>query len=470
MTTLAGTYFSYTEHQNNQQWEQQQQRNTQYWSHMQSIYLREFDYALAKSLAAPTFTDRQAALQSAIESANVILQYVRSASATMNFPTWSSYEWFITEGSRYLAYPASEKGMSLNPDQLEQIQRLRTFAKTALPYLKQMRKKAVDSSSSYIQQISTEMEEALSQLDSVFTSGNKAFNEFLYNQNPYIPLKPGTVFAGETTYKATELAAKAKIFMGEAWNKGVGKQIVHMSSGGIGPEFGEVMDFKLSDTDGKPTSSYIATLSKSGHVLQVRRKGSISEKEAAEQSMDLKQVIAVADTWMVRWSDERLTLVAKEIKDTSIYLTYIPVREQVSIPQMKVVWKFDRRSGVLKSFDASKYFTHYNKTFPIHPKLTAEQASAKLGPKVNISGKPKLELRNDKLVYAFPVTRSKAFLMYTSTPAQALAKALITTYNHNRKGSPANTFAAGCFDFCVPILSHHFFFYLFMSPTAQHRK
>ncbi|MGV2882535.1 hypothetical protein [Paenibacillus taichungensis] len=404
VTTLAGTYYSYREHQNNRQWEQQQQRNTQYWSHMQSIYLREFDYALAESLAAPTFTVRQEALQSAIESANDILQYVRSASATMNFPSWSSYESFITDGSRYLAYPASEKGISLNPDQLEQIQRLRTFARTALPYLDQMRKKAVDSSLSDIQQISTEMEEALSQLDSVSTHGNKAFNEFLYNQNPYIPPKPGTVFAGETTYTATELAAKAKIFMGEAWNKGAGKQIVHMASGGSSPQFGEVMDFKLSDTDGKPTSSYTATLSKSGHVLQVRRKGSISEKGAVEQSMDLMQVIAVADTWMARWSAERLTLVAKEIKETSIYLTYIPVREQVSIPQMKVVWQFDRRTGALKSFDASNYYSYYNKTFPIHPKLTEEQASAKLGPKVNVSGKPKLELHNDKLVYAFPVT------------------------------------------------------------------
>ncbi|NEU59900.1 PepSY domain-containing protein [Paenibacillus sp. ALJ109b] len=404
MTTLAGTYYSYREHQNNRQWEQQQQRNTQYWSHMQSIYLREFDYALAESLAAPTFTVRQEALQSAIESANDILQYVRSASATMNFPSWSSYESFITDGSRYLAYPASEKGISLNPDQLEQIQRLRTFARTALPYFDQMRKKAVDSSLSDIQQISTEMEEALSQLDSVSTHGNKAFNEFLYNQNPYIPPKPGTVFAGETTYTATELAAKAKIFMGEPWNKGAGKQIVHMASGGSSPQFGEVMDFKLSDTDGKPTSSYTATLSKSGHVLQVRRKGSISEKGAVEQSMDLMQVIAVADTWMARWSAERLTLVAKEIKETSIYLTYIPVREQVSIPQMKVVWQFDRRTGALKSFDASNYYSYYNKTFPIHPKLTEEQASAKLGPKVNVSGKPKLELHNDKLVYAFPVT------------------------------------------------------------------
>ncbi|MET3941689.1 hypothetical protein ABIC22_004501 [Paenibacillus sp. PvP094] len=404
VTTLAGAYFSYTEQQNNRQWEQQQQRNTQYWSHLQSIYLRDFDYALAESLAASTIADRQTALQSAIEHANVISEYVRIGSVTMNFQSSSSYESFITNGRRYLAYPASEKGKSLDPDQLEQIQRLRTFARTAQPYLEQMRKKALDSSSSDIQQISTEMDEALSGLDSVFTSGNKAYNEFRYNQNPYIPLKPGPVFAGETTYTATELAAKAKIFMGEAWNKGVGKQIVHMASGGSSPEFGEVMDFRLSDTDGKSTSSYTVTLSKSGHVLQVRRKGSISKDAAVEQNMDLKQFIAVADTWMTRWSDERLTLTAKEIKETSVYLVYIPVREQISIPQMKVVWRFDRRTGALISFDASNYFSHYNKNFPLHPKLTAEQASAKLGPYVNVSGKPKLKLHNDKLVYAFPVT------------------------------------------------------------------
>ncbi|WJH29190.1 hypothetical protein N6H13_30730 [Paenibacillus sp. CC-CFT742] len=404
VTTLAGAYFSYTEHQNNQQWELQQQRNTQYWSHMQSIYLRDFDYALAEALAASTIADRQKALQTAIEHANVISEYVRIGLITMNFQSSPSYEWFITEGSRYLPYPASEKGISLTPDQLEQIQRLRTFARTALPYLEQMRKNAFDSSSADIQQISTEMEVALSELDPFFTSGNKAYNEFRYNQNPYIPLKPGTVFAGETTYTATELAAKAKIFMGEAWNKGAGKQIVHMASGGSSPEFGEVMDFRLSDTEGQSTSSYTVTLSKSGHVLQVRRKGSISKDAAVEQNMDLKQFIEVADAWMTRWSDERLTLAAKEIKETSIYLVYIPVREQISIPQMKVVWRFDRRTGALMSFDASNYFSHYNKNFPLHPKLTAEQASAKLGPYVNVSGKPKLKLHNDKLVYAFPVT------------------------------------------------------------------
>lgn len=402
-TTLAGTYFSYTEHQNNRQWEQQQQRNTQYWSHMQSIYLRNFDYALAETLAAPTFADRQAALQSAIENANLIVQFVSSASVTTNVQSWPAYESFITNGSRYLAYPASEKESSLNPNQVEQIQRLRKFARTALPYLDLMREKGDGTTLSDIERISTEMEEALSQLDSVSTYGNKAFNEFLYNQNPYAPPKPGTVFAGETTYTATELAAKAKIFMGEAWNTGAGKQIVNMVSGGSSPQLGEVMDFKLSDTAGKPISSYIATLSKSGHVLQVTRDGSTSEEGAVEQSMDLKQAIAVADTWMARWSDERMTIVAKEIKDTSIYLTYIPVREQVSIPQMHVLWEFDRRTGALKSFDAYNYFYNYNKTFPLHPKLTVEQASEKLGSKVNVSDRPKLEIQNSKLVYALSV-------------------------------------------------------------------
>ncbi|WP_145047766.1 hypothetical protein [Paenibacillus xylanexedens] len=403
VTTLAGAYFSLTEHQSKRQFEQQQQSNTQYWSHMQSIYLREFDYALAESLAASSITDRQTALQSAIENANYILQYVRIGSVTLNFQI-GSFESFITDASRYLAYPASEKEISLNADQLEQIERLRKFAKTALPYLEQMRNKAVYSSISDVQQVSTEMEEALSQLDSVSTYGNKAFNEFLYNQNPYIPPKPGTVFAGETTYKATELAAKAKIFMGEAWNKGVGKQIVHMSSGGSSPQYGEVMDFNLSDTNGKSTSSYTATLSKSGHVLQVTSNGSISNEAAVKQSMDFKQAVAVADNWMSRWSDESMALVAKNLNDTSIYLTYIPVREHVPIPQMKVVWQFDSRTGALKSFDAYRYFSHYNKTFPLHPKLTMEQASMKLSSIVKVSGKPKLEIHNDKLVYAFPVT------------------------------------------------------------------
>jgi spore germination protein len=403
-TTIAGANYGYKEHQHNRQWKQQQLRNAQYWQQTQSFYLYNFDYALAESLAAPTPAKRQAALQSAIENAKLILQLEKSASVTMNFQSWSSYESFIMDSIRYLAYPASEKGPSLNPDQLEQIQRMRKFARTALPYLDQMREKGYDTSLADIQQISTAMEASLSQLDSISTYGNKAFNEFLYNQNPYMPTKPGTVFAGEPSYTAAELTAKAKTFMGDIWNKGAGKQIVNMVSGGDSPEFGEVMDFMLSDTDGKQTSSYIATLSKSGHVLQVTRHGSISEEAAEQQPIDVTQAVVLADAWMARWSDERLTLITKEQTDTSIHLAYIPVREQVSIPQMQVEWQFDRRTGALKSFDAYKYFYNYNKSFPLHPKLTAQQASGKLGPYVNASGMPKLEIHNSKLVYAFAVT------------------------------------------------------------------
>ncbi|RUS46076.1 hypothetical protein [Cohnella sp. AR92] len=402
-TTIAGAYYAYKEHQHNRQWEQQQQRNAQYWSHIQSYYLRDFDHALAESLAAPTSAIRQAALQSAMETANLILQLETSASATTNLPSWSAYESFLMNGSRYLAYPASEKGPSLNPDQLEQIQRMRKFARTALPYLDQMRENSYDASIEDIQRISTGMEAALSQLDSISTYGNKAFNEFLYNQNPYVPTKPGTVFAGEPSYTATELATIAQTFMRDAWNKDAGIKIVSIS-GGSSPQLGEFTDFKLWDTDGKKARSYIATLSKSGHVLRVTRHGSISEESAAQKPMDVNRAIAHADAWMARWSDERLTLAAKEQTDTSITLDYIPVREQVSIPQMQVEWQFDRLTGALKSFDAYNYFYCYNKSFPLHPKLTEAQASARLGPNVNTSGAPKLEIHDDNLVYAFAVT------------------------------------------------------------------
>lgn len=404
ITTLAGAYFSYTEHQKNQQWQQQQRGNMQYWSHIQSFYLREFDYSLAEALAAPTVKDRKVALQSAIEKADYISQSTRSASVTRTFDSWFAYDSFVSDASRYLSYPASENGDSLMADQLEQIARLRTFARTALPYLDQLKKKSTTSSLTEIEQISTEMEEALSQFGSVIKYGYKAYNDFMYKQNPYIPLKPGGVFADENTYKATELAAKAKIFMGETWNKGVGKQFVHMSSGGYSVDYGELVGFSLSDSDRKSTSPYTVKMSKSGHVLQVKHMGSYSEKGDVEQPMDIKQIVAIADTWMARWSGERLTLVAKAVKNNSIYLTYIPVREQVSIPQMKVVWQFDRRTGTLKSFDAYNYFSYYNKTFRTQPKLTADQASERLGSQVNITGKPKLKIHNDVLVYVFPIS------------------------------------------------------------------
>ncbi len=402
-TTIAGAYYGYNETQHNKQWQLQQQRNDQYWAHIQWMNLRNFDYALAESLAASTLASRQAALQNAIENAHLILQFETIASATMNLRSWSSFEWFISDSSRYLAYPASEKGPSLNPDQLEHIQRMRLFARTALPYLEQMRGEGNHTSIAEIQRISTAMEKALSKLDSISTRGNKAFNDFLYARNPYVPAKPGTAFAGEPSYSSSELAAKAEAFMGGIWNKGAGKQIVPIA-GGSSPQFGEVMDFKLSDKGGRKSSSYMATLSRSGHVLRVRRHSSISEEEAAERPLDADRAVVLADTWMARWSDERLTLVTKEQTDTSIRLVYNPVREQVSIAPMQVEWQFDRRTGALTSFDAYQYFYNYNKSFPLQPKLTAEQASGKLGPNVNAVGTPTLEIHDGKLVYAFSVT------------------------------------------------------------------
>lgn len=399
---IAGAVYGYKEHRHNQQWEQQQYRSAIYWVQMQSMYLNDFDYALAEALAANSPAKRQEAIEAAIANADIIMRDLSNTSATMNLQQlyWPSYESFATDSSRYLAFPASEKGPALQSDQLEQIGRMRKFARTAIPYVNRM--KASGVSLADIQRISAEMDAALAQLDGISTYGNKAFNEFQYNLNPYVPTKPGTVFEGEPTYNATDLAAKAKTFMGDVWNQGTGKQIVRMVSGGSGPEFGEVMDFTLTDANGKRTGPYVVTLSKSGHVIQVTRSGTTSA--ASGQAMDKEQAAALANEWMKRWSDERLTLVLKEQLDTSIQLVYVPVREQVPIPQMKVVWRFDPRTGSLIDFDATSYYRDYNKSFPLHPKLTAEQAVAALGTNLRAAGAPKLEIHEGKLVYTIPVT------------------------------------------------------------------
>ncbi|REE78550.1 hypothetical protein A8990_12624 [Paenibacillus taihuensis] len=402
VTSIAGAIFGYKEYQHNRQWEQQQYHSAIYWVQMQSMHLRDFDYSLAEALAASSPTKRQEAIEGAIEDAGLIIQDASSASATMNLQGlyWPAYETFSVDSSRYLAYPLSEKGPTLNSDQLEQILRMRKFARTAMPYVDRMKANGV--SLAEIQQISAEMDAALAKLDGISIYGNKAFNEFRYNLNPYIPTKPGPVFSGEPTYKATDLAAKAKIFMGEAWNKGPGNQSVHMVSGGSGPEFGEVMDFTLVNTNKEKNSPYTVTLSKSGHVIRVTRSG--TESGSSPHAMDLQQGIALANEWMKRWSDDHLTLIMNNQSDTSIGLVYIPVREEVPIPQMQVVWRFDPRTGELISFDASGYFSDYNKSFPLHPKLTAKQATAALSPNLRATGSPKLEIHEGKLVYEIPVT------------------------------------------------------------------
>ncbi|ACT01535.1 hypothetical protein [Paenibacillus sp. JDR-2] len=400
-TTIAGSIYGYKEHQYSRQWEQQQYRNILYLVQLQSMYLNGFDYSLAEALAANSPGKRQEAIEDAIQDSDLIKHVLTNASAMINFQGlyWPAYESFAIDSSRYLPYPANEKGSVLLSDQLEQINRMRKYARTAMPYIARMKSNGVTLTE--IQRISEEMETALSQLDGISIYGNKDFNEYQYKLNPYTPSKKGTVFAGEPTYKATELAAKAKIFMGGSWNKGAGKQFVHMISGGGSPDLGEVMDFTLSDANGKRTSPYIVTLSKSGHVIRVSRSG--MQKETSEQTVEMQQTVALANEWMKRWSDDRLTLVTKEKSDTSIQLVYIPVREQVPIPQMKVVWKFDVHTGELMKFDASNYFSDYNKTFPLHPKLTAEQAAAAISPNLRATGSPILEIHESKLVYKIPV-------------------------------------------------------------------
>ncbi|WP_127492098.1 hypothetical protein [Paenibacillus glycanilyticus] len=401
-TTIAGAIYGYKEHQHSRQWEQQQYRNILYLVQMQSMYLNGFDYSLAEALAANSPGKRQEAIDEAIQDSDLIKSVLTNGSAMINFQGlyWPAYESFAIDSSRYLPYPASEKGPALLSDQLEQISRMRKYARTAMPYIDRM--KANGISLAEIQRISLEMETALSQLNGISIYGNKDFNDFQYNLNPYTPSKKGTVFAGEPIYKATELAAKAKIFMGDSWNKGPGKQFVHMISGGSSPDLGEVMDFTLSDANGKRTSPYIVTLSKSGHVIRVTR--SDMQKEISQQTVDMKQAVALADEWMKRWSDDHLTLITKEKSTTSIQLVYIPVREQVPITQMKVVWKFDAQTGDLMNFDASNYFKDYNKSFPLHPKLTAEQAAAAISPNLRVTGSPILEIHESKLVYKIPVS------------------------------------------------------------------
>ncbi|GLX68618.1 PepSY1/2 domain-containing protein [Paenibacillus glycanilyticus] len=401
-TTIAGGVYGYKEHQHAQQWEKQQYRNAIYWIQMQSMYLNDFDYKLAEALAANSPDKRQEAIEGAIDDSNLIMRQLTNASATMNLLQlyWPSYESFATDSSRYLAYPASEQGPKLLADQLEQMDRMRKFARTAMPYLNQMKANGVTLPE--IQQFADEMGAALSKLDGISIYGNKDFNEYQYKLNPYTPTKKGTVFVGEPTYKATELAAKAKTFMGNAWNKGPGKQSVHMKSGGFGSDFGEVMDFTLSDDTGKRTSPYTITLSKSGHVIRVTSGG--KQSDTSGQSLDMQQAIELADEWMERWSDERLTLVTKLQTDSSIQLVYVPVREQVPIPQMRVVWRFDPNTGELIKFDATEYFRDYNKSFTLHPKLTAEQAAAALSPNLRSTGAPKLEIHEGKLTYKIPVT------------------------------------------------------------------
>ncbi|MDQ8739311.1 hypothetical protein [Paenibacillus sp. LHD-38] len=70
--------------------------------------------------------------------------------------------------------------------------------------------------------------------------------------------------------------------------------------------------------------------------------------------------------------------------------------------QQKVDIVIDREKGRLLELDATNYFI-YKQDVPLKPKLSPEEATAKVNDLLEISGPLALQERDGKLVYAIPV-------------------------------------------------------------------
>jgi hypothetical protein len=276
---------------------------------------------------------------------------------------------------------------------------------TIRPYIENLDKALYEKGSNEkktnakIEQITAQLISRLGELPEI-GKNDKALNDFWYSKYPY-KIRNGIIFDGEKKYNGSELARRAKAFMGELWSN----QQNIVSDGGRGDNiFGEEVTFVAKDKKSLSSPYRVSITNTGGHIVSVQlgdQKGMKYDEPAGK--MDKKAAVLYAQEFIGRWGEESLELHQFEDK-TSIYrLVFVPIKENIPVIQQKVEIVIDPVKGRLVQFDASNYFRYYKQDFPLRPKLSPEEAANKLNKTLRISGAPVLEVKDGDLVYAIPV-------------------------------------------------------------------
>lgn len=410
LVLLIGSNWGYRTYQEVGRLKQQLHNNMNIWIHMQWFAFSEFDYSLAGALSTSSVAKRQVYLKDAYQQASYLAQYTSyGAAAVPSLHSLSgNISYFWGESIRYLEYVGSEKMAVLNPSQLDNLQHIRQYTSKMRPYMEELND--IANKTQYKSDSSERVEQIVSKLDQdignppTIGRNDKRFNDFLYSKNPYRIRKAGIVFEGEKKFTGTELARRAKTFMGDLWSK-TNAQSIRSTGGGGDNLFGESLSFEAHNDKKALSSPYIVDVTKTGgHILRVRFDKLNGEKhDEPLGELDKDKAILLAKEWIDRWGEEPLELYETKDEYTNLRLTFIPIREKITMVQQKVDIVIDRKKGRLFELDATNYFIYYKQDVPLKPKLSPEEADARVNDLLEISGPPALQVRDGELVYAIPV-------------------------------------------------------------------
>lgn len=375
---------------------------------MQRSAFGRFDYSLAGALSASSVEKRQGYLEDAYQQASYLAQYTSyGSSAVPSLHSLSGISYFWGESSRYLEYAGSEKMTELKPSQLENLQLMRQYTSKMRPYMKQLiditnKAHYQSDSSEQVEQIVSKLAQEIGNLPAI-GKNDKGFNDFWYSKYPY-RIKAGIVFEGEKKFTGAELARRAKLFMGDHWPNANG-QTIRSNGGGGDNLLGQSLSFGAYDDKKAMSSPYIVDVTKTGgHILRVRFEKLNGEKhDESLNELDKDKATLLAKEWIDRWGEEPLELYETKDEYTNLRLTFIPIRENIPMVQQKVDIVIDRKKGRLLDLDATNYFMYYKLDVPLKPKLSPDEAAAKVNDLMEISGPLVLQVRDGDLVYAIPV-------------------------------------------------------------------
>lgn len=410
LVLLIGSNWGYRTYQEVSRLKQQLYNDMNIWIHMQWSAFGQFDYSLAGALSTSSVAKRQAYFEDAYEQASYLARFTSNGAAAV--PSLhllsGNISYFWGESSRYLEYAGSEKMTELKPSQLETLQLIRQYTSKMRPYMMELND--IANKTQYKSGISEQVEQIVSKLAEEFGNlpaigrNDKGFNDFWYSKYPYRIRKAGIVFEGEKKFTGAELARRVKSFMGDHWPKANG-QTIRSNGGGGDNLLGQSLSFGAYDDKKAMSSPYIVDVTKTGgHILRVRFEMLNGEKhEEPLGELDKDKAISLAKEWIDKWGEEPLELYETKDEYTNLRLTFIPIRENIPMVQQKVDILIDRKKGRLLELDATNYFNYYKQDVPLKPKLSPEEAAAKVNDLMEISGPLALQVRDGDLVYAIPV-------------------------------------------------------------------
>ncbi|RCW47418.1 PepSY1/2 domain-containing protein [Paenibacillus prosopidis] len=409
LVLLIGSNWGYRTYQEVGRLKQQLYHDMNIWIHMQWFAFGQFDYSLAGALSTSSVAKRQDFLEDAYQQAFYLAQYTSyGSSAVPSLHSLSGISYFWGESSRYLEYAGNEEISALKPSQLDTLQLISQYTSKMRPYMMELnditnKAQYQSDSNEQVEQIVSKLAQEIGNLPAIGRN-DKGFNDFWYSKYPYRIRKAGIVFEGEKKFNGAELARRAKSFMGDYWPKTNG-QTIRSNGGGGDNLLGQSLSFGAYDDKKAMSSPYIVDVTKTGgHILRVYFEMPNGEKhDESLGELDKDKAISLAKEWIDRWGEEPLELYETKDEYTNLRLTFIPIRENIPMVQQKVDIVIDRKKGRLLELDATNYFMYYKLDVPLKPKLSPEEAAAKVNDLLEISGPLALQVRDGDLVYVIPV-------------------------------------------------------------------